>query len=327
MAVRSAWLGVLASLAVLAGCSKPGEPVLARVGDREFRAADLKAEIAYRVKIHRPVPDKEALLREMMMQEALLQRARQAGLDQDFATRRELNNLLISKLWEQEAASRVSTVTVGDDEVKAEYERNLARYTQPPKVRLAMLQLNGQRLMSDTKRAELRSRMEEARSKALAQPAASPQGAALGGFGALAVDYSEDVTSRFRGGDLGWLDQASTNHHWPLAVLQAGYALPRGQISEVVETGGSFYLLKKTDERPSAVAPFTQVQAALKQTLLLRKRQALETTFREESLRRTASTVDQQALAALELPVQKEMVASAPKAEPPSLPGGRSFAP
>lgn len=328
MAFRSACLGALAGLALLAGCSKPGEPVLARVGDREFRAADVKAEVEYRVKNRRPVPDKETLLREMMTQEALVQRARQAGLETDFAVRRELNNLLVSKLWDREAATRVSAVTVSDDEVKAEYERNLTRYTQPPKVRLAMLQLNGQRLMSDAKRAELRSRMEEARGKALAQPAAVAQGAATGGFGRLAVDYSEDVASRFRGGDLGWLDQENTGYHWPAPVLQAGYALPRGKVSEVLEVGGSFYLVMKTDERASTVAPFAQVQAALKQTMLQKRRQGLEASFREESLQRMASTIDAKALAAFELPVSKDLVASTPKAEPPSLPGGgRSFAP
>lgn len=329
MVFRRALLGMVASLGLLAGCTKPGEPVLARVGEREFRAADVKAEVEYRVGNHRPVPEKETLLREMMTQEALLQRARKAGLENDFAVRRELNNLLVSKLWDREAATQASTVTVSDDEVKAEYERNLSRYTQPPKVRLAMLQLNGQRLMSDAKRTELRSRMEEARSKAIAQPAAVAQGAVAGGFGKLAVDYSEDVASRFRGGDLGWLDQESAGYHWPAPVLQAGYVLPRGKVSEVLEVGGSFYLVMKTDERPSTITSFAQVQTALKQTVLQKKRQSLEVSFREESLQRTAPTIDLKALAAFELPVNKdkEMVANAPKSEPPSLPGGRSFAP
>ena len=329
IALRSAFLGALTCVALLAGCSKTGEPVLAKVGAREFRAIDLKAEVDFRVKNRRPIPDNESLLREMMTQEALLQRARQAGLENEFAVRRELDNLLVSKLWDREAVSRVSAVTVSEDEVKAEYERNLSRYTQPPKVRLAMLQLNGQRLMSDAKRAELRSRMEEARSKALAQPAPAAQGATLSGFGTLAVDYSEDVASRFRGGDLGWLDQESSGYHWPAPVLKTGYSLPRGKVSEVLEVSGTFYLVMKTDERPSAITPFAQIQAALKQAMLQKRRQGLEATFREESLARTTSIIDLKALAAIKLPVNKdkEMVASTSKSEPPSLPGGKSFAP
>ncbi len=327
IAFRSAWLGAVAGLALLAGCTKPGEPVLARVGDREFRAADVKAEVDYRVKIRRPVPDKETLLREMMTQEALLQRARKAGLDQDFVTRRELNNLLISKLWEQEAAARASAITVTDAEVKAEYERNLARYTQAPKVRLALLQVNGERLMSDAKRTELRARMEDARRKALEQPASVAQGAAVGGFGALAVDYSEDVASRFRGGDIGWLEQGNPGYHWPATVLQAGYALPRGKISEVLEAGASFYVVMKTDERPATVTPLAQVESNLRQSLLQKKRLGLETAFREESLRQSSPVVDAKALAAYELPAAKEQVVATNKSEPPGLPGGRSLAP
>ncbi len=325
-ATRLPSLSVLACIGLLAGCSKPVDPVLARVGAREFRAADLRAEVDYRMKKRRPIPDRETLLREMMTQEALLQRARQAGLDGDSEVRRELNNLLINKLWDREVASRVASVNVSDDEIKAEYDRNLERYTQPPKVRLAMLQLNGRRVMSDTKRAELRSRMEEARRKALEKPAPAVKGAAAGGFGPLAVDYSEDVASRFRGGDLGWLNQGSSGYHWPAAVLQAGYALPRGKISEVLEIGGTFYLLKKTDERPSTVKPFEQVQGALRHALLQGKREALETAFHDEALRRTAATIDLKALAIVELPMNKAVVATAPKSEPPGLPGGRSFA-
>jgi peptidyl-prolyl cis-trans isomerase C len=330
MLLHCRWLGALAGLALLAGCDKPGEPVLGRVGAREFRAADLKAEAEFRLKHRRPVPDRDALLRELMTQEALLQRARQTGVADDFAVRRELDNLLVAKLWDREVAARTAAVTVTDEELRKEYERNLARYTQPPQVRLAMLQLNGGRVMSDAKRAELRARMAEARTKAIAQPMPEPRGASIGGFGPLAAEYSEDVASRFRGGDLGWIDPTSNGYHWPAAVLQAGYALPRGQVSEIIEAGGSLYLVMKTDERKSTVTPFAQVQAGLRQSVLQRKRQALEAAFREESLARAKPFVDAKALATVELPSPKAEVASAPAPTPPAGPDGptgRSFAP
>jgi peptidyl-prolyl cis-trans isomerase C len=323
-------LGALVACGLLAGCRPAGDPVLARVGQREFRAADLQAEAEFRLKNRRPVPDKEALLREMMQHEALLQRARQTGVADDFAVRRELDNLLVSKLWDREVAARTAAVTVTDEELKAEYQRNLARYTQPPQVRLAMIQLNGGRVMSDAKRAELRARMEEARRKAVARPFSEPRGAAVGGFGPLAAEYSEDVASRFRGGDLGWLDPESSAYHWPAAVLQAGCALPRGQVSEVIEAGGAFYLVMKTDERKSAVTPFAQVERGLRQAALQRKRQALEAAFREEALAQAKPFTDARAVAAVSLPTPRTEVASntAPVLAPaPVAAEGRSFAP
>ncbi len=331
MAVCGRWLGVVAGLGLLAGCNKPGEPVLGRVGAREFHAADLKAEAEFRLKHRRPVPEKEALLRELMQQEALLQRARQTGVADDFAVRRELDNLLVSKLWDREVAARAAAVTVTDDELKSEYQRNLARYTLPAQARLAMVQISGGKVMSDVKRAELRARAEEARRKAVAQPVIEPRGAAVGGFGPLAAEYSEDVASRFRGGDLGWLDPNSTAYHWPAAVLRAGFALPRGQVSEIIEAGGSFYLVMKTDERKSTVTPFAQVERGLKQAVLQRKRQELETAFREDSLRQAGPFVDSKVLAAVELPAPKTEVASNPAPVLAPLPAGaadgRSFAP
>ena len=82
--------------------------------------------------------------------------------------------------------------------------------------------------MSDAKKAELRARMEEGLKKASETPVEGGRGAASIGFGAVAVEYSDDQVSRYRGGDIGWLDDGNFSYRWPKEVLAAGYALEKG---------------------------------------------------------------------------------------------------
>src|SRR5262245_12148933 len=88
---------LLCVLAPLVSCSRASKAhVLATVGDRIITVEDLAKEVERRGKNHRPIPDKETLLQEMVNYEAMLQRAQKSGVADDPQVRRELNNLLIA---------------------------------------------------------------------------------------------------------------------------------------------------------------------------------------------------------------------------------------
>src|SRR5262249_38241118 len=102
---------VLVSLLLLNGCGrKENADVLATVGPRHIRAADLRAEVERRYQRQQPVPDKQTLLQEMIDREALLQRARAAGLDHDPQTARAIENLLLGQLTERDLTPRLDAV-------------------------------------------------------------------------------------------------------------------------------------------------------------------------------------------------------------------------
>lgn len=325
--VRSTALTAAVCL-LLPGCSKAkptGEagasPVVAEVGTRTISAQDLLAEADYRVKNGRPLPAKEQLLREMIEREALLQRARQAGLEQDPAFRREVESLLLRKFQATELEPRRESVAISDEAVKAEYEANRERHTRPAQARLALLFLAADAKASDDRKAELRARLEEGRRKFVAlhptPPAALPNG-----FGPLAVEYSDDQVSRYRGGDLGWLVPGKHPARVPAAVAEAGWALPAGQVSEVMEAQGGFYVVVKTDSRPPSVTPLESVSTSLRQTLLVRERKAVEDAFQAETARRFPSKVHTQALATVTLPAPSAALAARNREpQPPALPG------
>ena len=302
---------LICAVAVLTSCSKQAPPsYLAKVGSREIRADDLRGEAERRRNNRKPVPAKDALLEEMVKYAAVLERARGMGLHEDPQVRREMNNLLVGKFLERELAPRLNAVEVSADEIKAEYERNIANYQQAAKARLALLYVECEPNSSEARRQEALSRIHEARQKA----------ASRDGFGQLAIDYSEDQASRYRGGDIGWVDAASAPARLPKAVVQSGLELPQGQLSEVIETEKGFYLVMKTDSRGQTTTTLAKVESSLRISLLGKKRRAAEEAFRQEVARIVGVQVNQAALANVELPKENTKVpAHGQEPQPPVM--------
>ena len=328
------YLSALMALAIgLASCGKDQQaataggsdssPVLATVAGEAITEADFQAEVAHRASRRQPIPDKAALLAEMAERRALLHRARAAGLDTDVAVRREFDNLLISQLRARELEDELRSATVSEEALQAAYQARIGEFTRPAKVRVAILKLVAGQNASDGKRAEVRARIEQARTKALADPAPGGRGPAAGGFGALAINYSEDQASRYRGGDIGWLDHGSYEYRWPREVLEAAYSGETGIASEVIEIDGIFYLAMRTDFRAAAVQPFSEARTSLLADLLRVRRQQLQEDFRDETKRSAGIAVDEEALAAVQMPASIALPAPPPAdALPPALPAG-----
>jgi peptidyl-prolyl cis-trans isomerase C len=288
------------------GCSKPAAPedpdVLARIGNRVIRVADLQAEAARRMGGGRPVGDKSALLRELVQREALKQQGLRLGLQDDPDVSREMDILLVSKLKDRELLPRQAKVQISDAALAAEYQRRIAEFTRPAQVRLAGLMLQCERGASDATRADTRARLEEARKLILASPAPGGRGPAAQGFGAVAIQYSDDQASRYRGGDLGWLKTAADCSRWPLDVVQAGFALEKGRISDVLPAADGFYLVMKSDERPAQVTPLETVRENLRRQLENQEREAIASAYVEEVLKMADPYVNEARLSSVELP-------------------------
>lgn len=320
-----------AAWCLVVGCSqspedagaKPAEVLLAEVGNHRITEADFLAEARRRVEAGRSASDKDALLQEMVERESLLARARQTGLEADPELRREYENLLIARLVEQEVTPLKEAVAITPEMIEAEYKANRARYTRPAQDRLAMLYLEAGAKASESRRAEIRHRLEAARSQVAALQNTNRSRGVVG-FGRLAIEHSDDQVSRHRGGDLGWIAEGQRPPRMPEAVLEAGRLLEVGVVSPVLETPEGFYVLMKTDNRPEYTTPLESVQAALRQSLLARERRQVEETYRQESVRAVTVQIHSGALAAVKLPEAGSMIARNRESQPPGLPGNNT---
>jgi len=287
-----------------AGSTRQADPVALNVGDKSVRLSELQAELDFLRARHSPVAtERGAFVGASVERLVALEKARELGLDQDMELRRQWENLLIGRLKQTELDSRIAEVEVSDSEIQEYYQRNLDTYATPAQVHLALLFLKVPRHADDAARAAVAARLEEAKSLALNLPADTR------GFGQHAMTFSEDATSRFKGGDIGWVQAGASQPVWPAAVVAAGFGLQDvGSLSEVIATEDGYYLLKKLDSRPAAVRSLEgRFRATLEGTLLKEKRAALEAQLKDDWKAAATVTLHQDVLSGLKfLPVAEQ---------------------
>jgi parvulin-like peptidyl-prolyl isomerase len=304
-------LWLLIGWLALAGCAQQAPPphvpdVLAMVGSRPIRIADLEVEAARRAVLNQAVPVKEKLLEELIAREAMLARALELGLAEQADVRRRYENILLAALKERELQPRLARAEVPPELLRAAGASNSQR--QPAQVRLAVLRFGITSRTSAAKRGQLAERLAEARAKASRLPPNET------GFGAMAVDYSDDQSTRYHGGDLGWFDVGGTNYALPPPVLAAGQALARGgDVSEVLRTEHGLFLVRLMERRDAGRPSVSGSDAVVHHKLLAQEYHRIEAGFAAEARSHVRVELNTQALASVQL---------SPRAQPeaPALP-------
>lgn len=294
---------------VVAGCHQetPHTDVLARVGDRELRAAEFAQQVkAQQAKSPLPV-NQRLMLDEWVAREVMLQAARKSGLAEDPEVQDILANILIGKLKERNLSAQLEAAAVSDEEVKTAYENERGQLMAPERARIAILFTPTGPGSSGPVAAK--EKMDKALSLARAD-VTGPQAASLTGFGALAIDYSEDQESRYKGGDLGWVEHERYPRRIEPAAIEAGFRLTKsGEISQVITGSKGLYLVKLLEKQAAAPKAFEQVAGPIRQRLLLKKRATIESDF-QQNLRKGV---------AIEIHAEKLTDTPASQPVPPSI--------
>lgn len=284
----------------------PGPEVIAKVGPREIRVEDFQREMRRRGGAHPEQVDKEALLREVIEDEVLMARAIETGLDKDPEMIRRYRNMLIAAFKRRHLIPRIENKEVTEAEVQAYYESHPDEFTRPAKRRLALLFMAVPPAFPDEK---ARARMAIAREKALTAPSEK-------GFGQLAVRYSEDQATRYKGGDIGWVEEGKA-YRWPPAVLTAGFSLEDiGDTSDIIAAEDGVYLLKLLDRRSTELRPPDKVAGRIRHKLMREKDQVIKENFQREMRAATEVKIYPEILKSVSIPsdaTQKDQ-------PPPNLP-------
>src|SRR6185437_4658649 len=78
-------------------------------------------------------------------------------------------------------------------------------------------------------------------------------------FEDLAKKDSEDDATKAKGGDLGWI----VDGQMAAAVQQAAFNLPKGSVSDVIQTDYGFEIIKVLDRQVAHTKPFVEVRASI----------------------------------------------------------------
>ncbi|MGC1907624.1 MAG: peptidylprolyl isomerase [Candidatus Acidiferrum sp.] len=187
-------------------------------------------------------------------------------------------------------------VTPDESEIKAEYEKNRAKYLVPEKrvVRYALVDVNQIRQNTTVSDDELKvqyqgdiqqyqvpnrvhvdhillmtvgktpAEVEEIKGKAEDVLKQAKKG---GKFEDLAKKYSEDPGTKDKGGDLGWITQGQTVPEFE----KVAFSLPKGEISDLVKTQYGFHIIKVLEKETAHTKTFEEVKDQIRAPMVLTK--------------------------------------------------------
>ncbi len=311
MTMKRYLLNITAVL-VLAGCGKqsggtvvkPG--VVASVGSREITVAEVVAEAGRRAAGGQPVPDKAALLDEMVAEEVQVQRAMALRLHEDAEVARAMRGALIGALRTKELEPKLAAADVSPEEVKTQYEAMREKLKRPERARVGMIfgaiPLRAPGAAGDEVRARIK----------VAAAAAAAGGEA---FRAAAAAHSDHQASRYRGGEIGWINRGAAPRWLPAAVAEAAFGLEPGKVSEPIEAEAGIYVLTLLEREEASVTPLAEAEAGIRARLAAGRREELRNDF-QKGLRDAAGVrVFAEGLDGAAWP------AATGNPEPPELPG------
>lgn len=226
--------------------------------------------------------DFDAVVAELVQRRQMVAEARRLGLDQEPATRRALEGVLVARWKERQLEPRLgATSSPVPSPASSSPSQPTATVASRPETltHAAWLRLQFNPRTTAARKATLRERLDEARAKALQQEAS------LAGFGPLAIEYSDDDATRSIGGDLGWISPSNSALPGGDAVRRALDALQHnGEISPVIEGRDGFYLLRLIERRESSARGVAgrQEAAVASHRAQIERRRSVENTVLTE---------------------------------------------
>lgn len=268
-------LGLVVVVAVARRVMRPVAPddtVLAKVGEGAITRSAFEAELARR-RLGTSLADRQAVLDDMVLTEALYAQAVQAGYDRDERLIERFKRLVVDQYRQDHLGKAGSVPAPLAEAVEQYYQAHLSEFTQAPQVRPALIRVRVPTHATPEKRTEWQVKMAEIRRQASELPSSEAA------FGDLARLHSEDPPTRYQGGDCGWVSRNRPVFRWPAKVLDAMFALQSpGTLSPVIETEDGYYLIKLIDAKPAQIVALGEVREVIEARLA---RQATEQRWAE----------------------------------------------
>lgn len=218
-----------------------------------------------------------SVLNELISLELYKQAAIKEQLDQDPAMVLATTRILSNKYQTDILAINSKHTQVSNEEIKARFEKNKKQYMTPARRRGAIISVRLKAKPDTKEHKEARQILEDARESA---DSLSKQQKL---FGNLVDRYSDDVVSKKRQGDIGWIVEGGRINRYEPVVIETLFSLSKvGDISSVVKGERGYYLVKLVDLMPEKQQTLKQVERTIYMSILEEKRHAAELDIRKE---------------------------------------------
>lgn len=273
--------------AITFGCGRKGaieptkpksEEILARVGEEVITTNDYKEEFAMLPPSYRNVArlGRDELLENLINKRLLLQEAKRRNLENSENVKRLFNKVKEEIMIQQLLDRKISDeVEVTDSEIEKHYSENQNKYMEPAKIRASHIlvdsELIAKKILEDLNRG--------------------------GNFAELAKEYSLDISTKDKGGDLGYFEKGALLSEFELACDK----LNVGEMSDVVKTDLGYHIIKVLDKKESRLKILEEVKDDIKSELLLDKEISLYNSLLQELRKNQNITINKELLEEVDL--------------------------
>jgi parvulin-like peptidyl-prolyl isomerase len=184
--------------------------------------------------------DRQAFLRTLSAQNFTLEKFREFQRD----------SVIVQEMRRQAVKG---ATTVSDQKIQEFYKQHAEEYSTQEEAKLRMIVIRG-----GPENNSRRKMIEEIREKIVA-------GAEFGDLARMYSDGSEQEAY----GDVGWVNRK----HFNEALTKVAFSLKPGEMSQIVELGGSYYLILCEAKKQGTTKPLKEVRPEIEKALLGSERQ------------------------------------------------------
>ncbi|MBL9039725.1 MAG: SurA N-terminal domain-containing protein [Archangium sp.] len=167
--------------------------------------------------------------------------------------------MFASKVPAPKPAEVTAWAAAHEADLKAAYEAQKASFTTPEQAHVRQILLKVSKDDPAEKKAEVKQRIENLRKELVDNK--KP-------FAEIASSFSEDLETRTKGGDLGYVDR----YRLPSAFADLVFSLSPGDVTLPVETPVGYLLGTIEDKKPAEVKPFDAVRTELATQLVTKEK-------------------------------------------------------
>jgi parvulin-like peptidyl-prolyl isomerase len=217
-----------------------------------------------------------------------------------------IKNMIASQF--REARFSLPNVTVTEAEVENYYNANKARYATPAVARAAVILLTVPANATVDKQNEFRARAEAVFTEAKA--AVNTQE-----FAEVVRRHSEDQTTRYRGGEVGWLSSGAPGADPKLVEALLAVEKP-GDFASLVYTARGVFIAKLLEKKEAGFKSLPELKESIRYQLARQKTQQAEASIQASIKQGLTIEINQRLVESISLPGEKN--------EPPKMPGAQT---